>query len=64
MWSGWSEWSQCKSPFGRDIRCKQLRGSQKRIRDCRYRAHNGSICSGDQLSEIRVCYDVNGCYRG
>ncbi|XP_056871096.1 properdin-like [Takifugu flavidus] len=62
-WSSWSEWSQCKSPFsGRDIRCIEVRGSQKRIRECLHRDHNGSICAGDQLSEIRVCYDVHQCY--
>lgn len=64
VWSSWSDWTQCAFPFGaRVIRCKQLRGSQKRIRECLHRAHNGSICSGDQLSQTRVCYNVNGCYR-
>lgn len=64
VWSSWTEWSQCKSPFGgRVISCLEVRGSQKRIRECLYRNHNGSICSGDQLSQIRVCYDVNLCYR-
>lgn len=64
VWASWSEWTPCKSPFGsRDIRCLEVRGSQKRIRECLHRAHNGSICSGDQLSQIRVCYDVNRCYR-
>uniref|UniRef100_H3CC18 Complement factor properdin n=1 Tax=Tetraodon nigroviridis TaxID=99883 RepID=H3CC18_TETNG len=62
-WSPWSEWSQCKSPFGqRDVRCKQQRGSQKRRRECLYRAHNGSICSGELQSQTRACYDVNRCY--
>uniref|UniRef100_A0A674MBG1 Properdin-like n=1 Tax=Takifugu rubripes TaxID=31033 RepID=A0A674MBG1_TAKRU len=62
-WSSWSKWSKCKSPFGgRDIRCMEVRGSQKRIRECLHRDHNGSICIGDQLSEIRVCYDVHQCF--
>ncbi|XP_074513273.1 properdin-like [Sebastes fasciatus] len=62
-WSEWSPWKPCKYPFGgREIRCKQLGGSQTRERECLYRAHNGSICSGDTLTERRVCYDVSGCY--
>ncbi|XP_062264857.1 properdin-like [Platichthys flesus] len=63
VWSEWSPWSQCKFPFGeRDIRCKQLGGSQTRERLCLHRAHNGSICSGDTLTDRRVCYDVSKCY--
>ncbi|XP_026179920.1 properdin-like isoform X2 [Mastacembelus armatus] len=63
MWSEWSQWNTCKFPFGeRNINCKQLGGRQTRQRECLYRAHNGSICTGESLTETRVCYDVNGCY--
>uniref|UniRef100_A0A8C2ZMR3 Uncharacterized protein n=1 Tax=Cyclopterus lumpus TaxID=8103 RepID=A0A8C2ZMR3_CYCLU len=65
QWSEWSQWKECKYPFGdRNIRCKMLGGSQIRDRHCRHRAHNGSMCSGNDLMERRVCYDVTGCYRG
>uniref|UniRef100_A0A3Q3X1N4 Complement factor properdin n=1 Tax=Mola mola TaxID=94237 RepID=A0A3Q3X1N4_MOLML len=63
MWSEWSSWTPCKFPFGgRVIHCKHLGGSQTRERQCIHRAHNGSICSGDSLTQRRVCYDVNLCY--
>ncbi|XP_034394773.1 properdin-like isoform X2 [Cyclopterus lumpus] len=63
QWSEWSQWKECKYPFGdRNIRCKMLGGSQIRDRHCRHRAHNGSMCSGNDLMERRVCYDVTGCY--
>lgn len=64
MWSAWSEWSPCKSPFDpqRDIHCLQLRGSQKRRRECLHRAHNGTICSGETQSQTQACYDVHRCY--
>ncbi|XP_070704685.1 properdin-like [Pempheris klunzingeri] len=63
VWSEWAPWKQCKYPFGdRIIRCKQLGGIQRRERQCLHRAHNGSICSGDDLTETRVCYDVSSCY--
>ncbi|XP_058509001.1 properdin-like [Solea solea] len=62
-WSPWSPWNQCLYPFGgRDIRCKQIGGSQKRERECRHQDHNGSICIGGSLTETRVCYDVSSCY--
>ncbi|XP_041813710.1 properdin-like [Chelmon rostratus] len=62
-WSEWSPWNPCKFPFGgRDIRCKQLGGSQTRERQCLHRDHNGTICTGDALTERRVCYDVSSCY--
>lgn len=62
VWSGWSDWSECRSPFGQqDIRCQEQRGSQKRRRECLHRAHNGSICSGEQQSQTQACYDVNRC---
>ncbi|KAM7387571.1 hypothetical protein PAMA_009948 [Pampus argenteus] len=63
VWSEWTAWSECKYPFSKhDIRCKELGGSQNRERYCLHRAHNGSICSGDNLIQTRVCYDVSGCY--
>nr|XP_057904183.1 properdin-like isoform X2 [Doryrhamphus excisus] len=63
VWSEWSPWQRCEYPFkARDIRCKQIAGSQSREHRCLHRAHNGSICSGDRLSEYRICYDVSGCY--
>ncbi|KAL6102345.1 cfp [Pungitius sinensis] len=63
VWSEWSRWGPCGSPFPeRDIRCKQTGGSQSRERLCLHRVHNGSICTGDTLTESRVCYDVDGCY--
>ncbi|XP_022073264.2 properdin [Acanthochromis polyacanthus] len=63
VWSEWSAWSVCKYPFGdRKITCKQIGGSQSRVRECLHRAHNGSICSGDSLMDRRVCYDVSRCY--
>ncbi|CAK6983770.1 properdin-like, partial [Scomber scombrus] len=63
VWSDWSSWSSCNFPFGnREIRCKQNSGSQTRDRQCLHRAHNGSICSGDGLTDRRYCYDVTGCY--
>ncbi|XP_041634380.1 properdin [Cheilinus undulatus] len=62
VWSEWSPWQKCKYPFGsRDIHCKQLGGSQIRERQCLHRAHNGSICGGNDLTDRRVCYDVNRC---
>ncbi|KAM8844390.1 properdin-like isoform 3-T3 [Spinachia spinachia] len=65
VWSDWSQWEKCKSPFpGRDIQCsKTAGGSQIRERRCLHQAHNGSICSGDSLTQARVCYDVTDCYR-
>ncbi|KAM9346607.1 properdin-like [Symphorus nematophorus] len=63
MWSEWSSWQECRHPFRKDgIRCKRLGGSQIRDRQCLHRAHNGSICNGDSLTERRVCYDVTRCY--
>ncbi|KAM7371424.1 hypothetical protein PAMP_008671 [Pampus punctatissimus] len=63
VWSEWTAWSACEYPFGkRVIRCKELGGSQTRERYCLHQAHNGSICSGDNLIEIQVCYDVSNCY--
>ncbi|KAM8844389.1 properdin-like isoform 2-T2 [Spinachia spinachia] len=64
VWSDWSQWEKCKSPFpGRDIQCsKTAGGSQIRERRCLHQAHNGSICSGDSLTQARVCYDVTDCY--
>lgn len=63
VWSEWSSWNKCKFPFGeRVIRCKQLGGSQTRERQCLHRAHNGSICSGEGLTDRRGCYDVSNCY--
>ena len=65
VWASWTQWTQCKSPFGqRDVRCKELRGSQKRQRECLHRAHNGAICSGEQQSQTQACYDVHRCYCG
>lgn len=63
VWSRWSEWSDCKSPFGqRDVRCKEQRGMQRRRRECLHQAHNGSICIGEQQSQTQACYNVNQCY--
>ncbi|XP_053195025.1 properdin-like [Scomber japonicus] len=63
VWSEWSSWSQCKSPFpNKVIKCKQLPGSQTRDRQCLHRAHNGSICSGEGLTDRRYCYDITGCH--
>uniref|UniRef100_A0A671W656 Properdin-like n=1 Tax=Sparus aurata TaxID=8175 RepID=A0A671W656_SPAAU len=63
MWSQWSEWNPCTHPYsGKSINCQQIGGKQTRERECLHRAHNGSICSGDALTESRVCYDVNRCY--
>ncbi|XP_061701493.1 properdin-like isoform X7 [Syngnathoides biaculeatus] len=65
VWSEWSPWLKCKYLFrGRDIRCKHIGGSQSRERECLHRAHNGSICGGDDLSlsQYRACFDVNACY--
>ncbi|XP_034566850.1 properdin-like [Notolabrus celidotus] len=63
VWSEWSEWKQCRYPYGdKDIKCKQIGGSQIREHECLYHAHNGSICSGIELTERRVCYDVTNCY--
>lgn len=62
VWSTWSEWSPCKSPFGqRDVRCLEQRGSQKRRRECLHRAHNGAICGGETQSQTQACYDVHRC---
>ncbi|XP_010796115.1 properdin, partial [Notothenia coriiceps] len=63
LWSQWSQWAPCRDPFrGKDIRCLHIGGSQSRERSCLHRAHNGSICSGEALTETRVCYDVDKCY--
>ncbi|XP_030592171.1 properdin isoform X2 [Archocentrus centrarchus] len=61
VWSEWSEWKQCKFPGGRNIRCKKTAGSHLRSRHCLHRAHNGTICIGDNLTEMQVCYDIEGC---
>ncbi|KAL3986470.1 xylulokinase [Sarotherodon galilaeus] len=61
VWSEWSEWSECKYPGGRDIRCRKTYGSHSRVRECLHRAHNGSICEGDNLTERRVCYYIKDC---
>lgn len=63
VWSQWTTWKPCKFPFGkREINCRQLGGLQTRERECLHRAHNGTICSGDSLTDRRVCYDVDKCY--
>ncbi|XP_077590835.1 properdin-like [Stigmatopora nigra] len=65
VWSEWSPWQKCKYPFrDRDIRCKQIAGSQSRERQCLHRDHGGALCGGDDvsLSQYRGCYDVNACY--
>ncbi|XP_034047012.1 properdin-like [Thalassophryne amazonica] len=63
VWSEWSSWKQCEYPIsGKEIRCKHLGGSQSRERQCLYQAYNGSICSGNKLTDRRVCYDINQCY--
>uniref|UniRef100_A0A3P9B8L2 Properdin n=1 Tax=Maylandia zebra TaxID=106582 RepID=A0A3P9B8L2_9CICH len=61
VWSEWSEWSDCKYPGGRDIRCRKTYGSHSRVRECLHRAHNGSLCEGENLTERRVCYHIKGC---
>ncbi|KAM9718974.1 properdin-like isoform 2-T2 [Menidia menidia] len=62
VWSEWSEWGACTYPFGnKDIRCKTIGGSQNRERECRYRDHGGAYCVGDDLTQTRVCYDVDNC---
>lgn len=61
VWSEWSEWSACKYPDGRDIRCRKTYGSHSRVRECLHRAHNGSICEGDNLTERRACYYIKDC---
>lgn len=40
----------------------KIGGRQSRERHCLHRAHNGSICSGEALTDSRVCYDVDKCY--
>ncbi|KAK5856858.1 hypothetical protein PBY51_008424 [Eleginops maclovinus] len=63
VWSQWSEWAPCRYPFrGKDIHCQKIGGSQSRERSCLHRAHKGTICSGEALTETRVCYDVDKCY--
>ncbi|XP_061587039.1 properdin-like [Cololabis saira] len=62
VWSEWSRWSDCKYPWGKkDIRCQEIGGSQKRTRTCLYRAHNGTFCAANSLTDSQVCYDVNKC---
>ncbi|CAJ1075493.1 properdin [Xyrichtys novacula] len=62
VWSEWSEWSQCKYPHSnKSINCERIGGSQSRERRCLHRAANGNICSGMELSQLRVCYDVSRC---
>ncbi|KAM4598458.1 properdin-like [Polymixia lowei] len=61
-WSDWSSWGKCRDPFGRrDIRCRINGGVQTRDRRCLYRAHNGTFCSGDGLTERQVCFDISSC---
>ncbi|XP_040047304.1 properdin [Gasterosteus aculeatus] len=64
VWSDWSPWGKCTSPFpNRVIRCSKTGGgSQSRERRCLHQAHNGSICDGDGLTDTRVCYDVSACH--
>ncbi|KAM3597899.1 uncharacterized protein V6R79_010866 [Siganus canaliculatus] len=63
VWSEWAPWKQCVFPFkGKVISCKQIGGMQSRERQCLHRAHNGSFCGADALTERRVCYDVDRCY--
>ncbi|XP_030264561.1 properdin-like isoform X2 [Sparus aurata] len=63
MWSQWSPWKPCTHPFrDKSINCQLIGGKQTRERECLHQAHNGSICSGEALTETRVCYDVNRCY--
>ncbi|KAM6919190.1 properdin-like [Xenentodon cancila] len=62
-WSEWSQWSNCKYPFGnKEIRCQQIGGKQTRNRVCLHQAHNGSVCPEDRLTDTRVCYNVDNCY--
>lgn len=63
VWSEWTPWGKCKSPYGdsRDIHCRPTGGKQSRQRTCLHQAHNGSICTGEKLSETQVCYDVDNC---
>ncbi|XP_077413135.1 properdin-like isoform X2 [Vanacampus margaritifer] len=69
VWAEWSAWDSCTYAFkhkdkNRDIRCKQIGGSQTRVRSCLHKAHGGDICGGndDTLSQLRGCYDVSDCY--
>nr|XP_020496660.1 properdin [Labrus bergylta] len=62
VWSQWSPWKPCIYPFRKkSINCEKAGGSQIRERQCLYQAHNGSICSGTDLTDRRVCYDVDKC---
>ncbi|XP_070780046.1 properdin-like [Enoplosus armatus] len=61
LWSRWTEWSKCEHPYVAQITCKTTRGSQTREHRCLYRAHNGSICRDNNLTDRRFCHDVSGC---
>lgn len=66
VWSDWSAWGKCLYPFDetKSINCEQVGGSQTRNRECLYRDHNGTACSGSKLTDRQVCYDVAGCTGG
>ncbi|KAJ0000663.1 hypothetical protein NQD34_005683 [Periophthalmus magnuspinnatus] len=64
VWSEWSSWGPCLEVFdpSYSIRCEPIGGSQSRERRCLHRALGGAPCPLQPLSELRVCYSVQGCY--
>ncbi|CAN9506609.1 unnamed protein product [Ophioblennius macclurei] len=61
FWLEWGKWEECRHPFGKNISCKAIYGRQKRERFCHLGEHGGAICSGDQLTDRRNCFNVQGC---
>ncbi|XP_072219621.1 properdin-like [Leuresthes tenuis] len=63
VWSEWTDWTECAYPFrSTNIKCKHIGGQQTRERLCLHRDHKGSICSGEEMSDLQVCYHVDNCY--
>ncbi|XP_043102444.1 properdin-like [Puntigrus tetrazona] len=60
IWSEWEEWSKCKQPSTKTIRCANREGTRRRLRDCIERKHDGAHCEGEIVQHSN-CYDINNC---
>uniref|UniRef100_A0A673FQJ2 Properdin-like n=1 Tax=Sinocyclocheilus rhinocerous TaxID=307959 RepID=A0A673FQJ2_9TELE len=60
MWTEWSEWSPCRPPSTRKMKCNTREGIRRRERDCVDRKHNESVCEGE-IVQHGNCYDISDC---
>uniref|UniRef100_A0A672QG82 Properdin-like n=1 Tax=Sinocyclocheilus grahami TaxID=75366 RepID=A0A672QG82_SINGR len=60
MWTEWGEWSHCKPPSTRNIKCRNREGKRRRERDCVDSQHNGDLCDGE-IVKYGNCYEIDEC---